>query len=196
MFKKRVFLIVTMGLLSMAILTGSARGERLNVLGKPFDIWFQASQVMNVGWQNDFDTANGVNSALTTLLSDFAYYPNKRLKLAGQIGFTGDWAYQLNSSRDSWNDKQFNKSRGHLNVDDKYWQVMKELHLTWTPGDFMFRVGKQIISCGQTDGLRLIDQINPQDQRRGFADVEFETTIIPIWLVRADYNPAIKSTWL
>jgi hypothetical protein len=60
----------------------------------------------------------------------------------------------------------------------------------------MFRVGKQIISWGQTDGFRLMDQINPLDQRRGFADVEFETTIIPISLVRADYAPKVDSTWL
>lgn len=46
------------------------------------------------------------------------------------------------------------------------------------------------------DGIRLMDQINPLDQRRGFADVEFETTIIPIWLVRANYSLPVHSRWL
>ena len=96
----------------------------------------------------------------------------------------------------SWNDKLFSKSKHNLNVDDKYWQLLKEAHLTWTPGDFMFRVGKQIVSWGELLAFRIMDQINPLDQRRGFSDVEFETTIIPIWLFRADYYPKIKLSWL
>lgn len=49
---------------------------------------------------------------------------------------------------------------------------------------------------GETDGFRLMDQINPLDQRRGFADVEFETSIIPVWLLRAEYNLPIKPSWI
>jgi hypothetical protein len=109
---------------------------------------------------------------------------------------TVDWAYQLNADRDSWHDKLFAKSKDRLNVDDADWQLLKEARVTWSPSDFMFRVGKQIVAWGETDGFRLMDQINPLDQRRGFADVEFETTLIPIWLVRADYYPKIKSNWL
>jgi len=41
-----------------------------------------------------------------------------------------------------------------------------------------------------------MDQINPLDQRRGFSDVEFESTIIPIWLFRVNYSPKIQSAWL
>jgi hypothetical protein len=41
-----------------------------------------------------------------------------------------------------------------------------------------------------------MDQINPLDQRRGITDVEFETTILPIWLVRAEYYFQPDSSWL
>ena len=44
-----------------------------------------------------------------------------------------------------------------------YWQLLKEVHLTWTPKNFNFRVGKQIVVWGETDGFRLMDQINPLD---------------------------------
>ncbi len=56
--------------------------------------------------------------------------------------------------------------------------------------------GKQIVSWGELLAFRIMDQINPLDGRRGFLDIEFETTIIPIWLFRADYYPKIKLSWL
>jgi len=107
-----------------------------------------------------------------------------------------DWIYQIKHNDSSWNDKLFSKSKDNLNVDDKYWQLLKEARLTWTPGDFMFRGGKQIVSWGELLAFRIMDQINPLDGRRGFLDIEFETTIIPIWLLRADYYPKIKLSWL
>jgi hypothetical protein len=58
-------------------------------------------------------------------------------------------------------------------------------------GTFLFRVGKQIVSCGEKDFFRIMDQMKPTDDRRGFSDVEFETTIIPIWLVRAEWRPQL-----
>jgi hypothetical protein len=39
------------------------------------------------------------------------------------------------------------------------------------------------------DGVRVMDQINPSDRRRGFSDVQFETSIIPIWLAKLEYYP-------
>ena len=74
--------------------------------------------------------------------------------------------------------------------------VLQEAHVTWSTGDFLFRLGKQIVVWGETDAIRLMDQINPLDQRRGITDVEFESTVMPIWLVRADYYFDVGSSWL
>jgi hypothetical protein len=41
-----------------------------------------------------------------------------------------------------------------------------------------------------------MDQINPLDQRRGMSDVQFENTILPLWMVRADYELPVQSSWL
>lgn len=143
-----------------------------------------------------YDTEQGLQTALTNLFVETDYKMTDQLKFYTSGRLSVDWAYQLNSGRDSWEDKLFNKSKGHLNVDSNYWQILNEAHFTWTPGNFFFRVGKQIVSWGEMDGFRLMDQINPLDTRRGFADVEFENTIIPIWLLRAEYYPRITTKWL
>ena len=72
---------------------------------------------------------------------------------------------------------------------------MSEAHVTWRPDQFYLRLGKQIVRWGETDGFRLMDQINPLDQRRGLADVEFENTILPIWLARAEYAVRDLPVW-
>jgi hypothetical protein len=195
--KRKNFLILFLIAASGIVLTGSpAMAEQFTVLGKPLNLFGYATQEVAIGLKNTYDTENGVNSALMNLFVEGDYSPLNNLKLYAAGMLTVDWAYQLNSNRDSWSDKLFSKSSDNLNVDGKYWQVLKEAHATWTPGDFMFRVGKQTVAWGETDGFRLMDQINPLDQRRGFADVEFETTIIPIWLLRAEYNLPIKPSWI
>jgi hypothetical protein len=71
--------------------------------------------------------------------------------------------------------------------------------MTWKPTDAVyFRVGKQIVQWGETDGFLLMNQINPVDQRRGITDVEFENSLIPIWLIRTEYSFSSDSlpVWL
>ena len=63
-------------------------------------------------------------------------------------------------------------------------------------GDFVFRFGKQIVAWGETDGIRLMDQINPLDVRRGVGDVYFENIIIPLWMTKAEYFPDIDVSWI
>jgi hypothetical protein len=179
-------------------LTVSAIAEEFSLLGRPLQLFGYATQgaAFSLIGKDKYDTSQGLQSALMNLFMEGDYIIRDDLKFYASGMLTIDWAYQLNASRDSWHDKLFAKSKDRLNVDDADWQLLKEARLTWSPSDFMFRVGKQIVAWGETDGFRLMDQINPLDQRRGFADVEFETTITPIWLVRADYYPKIKSSWL
>lgn len=176
----------------------AARAEEYILFERPLNLlgYFTQGVAISLIDKNKYDTERGLQSALMNLFVEGDYKISNELKFYGSSMLTVDWAYQLNANRDSWHEKLFSESNGHLNVDGKYWQVLKEAHLTWTPGNFMFRVGKQIVSWGETDGIRLIDQINPLDQRRGFADVEFETTIIPTWLIRANYSLPVHSSWL
>jgi hypothetical protein len=192
--RERIFML-GVGL-AMVLMVSSAMAKEIILLDRPLNLLGYATQGASFGMHNSYDTEAGLQSALMNVFIEGDYKIMDRLKFYGAGMLTVDWAYQLNSSRDSWEEKGFPKSHDRFNVDSKDWQVLKEAHLTWTPGDFMIRAGKQIVVWGETDGFRLMDQINPLDQRRGFADVEFESTLIPIWLLRANYSPKLQSDWL
>ena len=196
MKKKRFLILVLMVGLMTALTFSSVTAEEFMVLGRSLKLFGFATQELSYGLKNAYDTEQGLNSALMNLFVEGDYQITKDLKFYGSGMLTVDWIYQMKHNDSSWNDKLFSESKHNLNVDDKYWMLLKEARLTWTPGDFMFRVGKQIVSWGELMAFRIMDQINPLDTRRGFLDIEFETTIIPIWLFRADYYPKIKSSWL
>ena len=158
--------------------------------GGVFNVLGYVSQAAQFGVAGDkYDTEEGLQSALMNIFVEGDYQPNDSLKLYASGMLTVDWIYDIKHSDDSWRDKRFNESRDNFYVDDESWQLLKEAHVTWSPGDFVFRMGKQIVSWGEMDFIRVMDQINPTYDARGFADVEFETTVIPIWLMRADYWP-------
>jgi hypothetical protein len=197
--KRRRFLVLfLMAGLAIALTVSSAMAEEFSVLGRPLHLFGYVTQGGSFALvdKDKYDTEKGLNSALMNLFLEGDYEIAKDLKFYGAGMLTVDWIYQLKHKDSSWDEKLFSKSKSKLNVDDKYYMLMKEARLTWTPGDFMFRAGKQIVSWGELLAFRIMDQINPLDQRRGFLDVEFETTIIPVWLMRADYYPKIKSSWL
>jgi len=196
MKKKRFLILVLMVGLMTALTFSSVTAEEFMVLGRSLKLFGFATQELSYGLKNAYDTEQGLNSALMNLFVEGDYQITKDLKFYGSGMLTVDWIYQMKHNDSSWNDKLFSESKHNLNVDDKYWQLLKEARLTWAPGDFMFRVGKQIVSWGELLAFRIMDQINPLDSRRGFLDIEFETTIIPIWLFRADYYPKIKLSWL
>lgn len=179
----------------LARMASPAMARELTLLEGPGHLLGYVTQEGSIGLADPgrYDTVQGLQSALMNLFleGDYQIGPQWRLYASGK--WTVDSAYQLNAHRDSWNDRLFSRSRDRLNVDHRYWQVLNEAHLTWTPGSFSFRLGKQIVAWGETDGFRLMDQINPLDQRRGFADVEFENTLIPIWLLRVLYAPGLHS---
>ncbi len=60
-------------------------------------------------------------------------------------------------------------------------------------GPFFMRVGRQDLSWGETDGFRLLDMIEPLDNRFGFPLVEdLDDRRIPLWMARGTIN---LGTW-
>jgi hypothetical protein len=198
MKKKRLLILVLMAGLTVSLAGSPSVAEQFSVLGRPLNLFGYATQggAFSLSDKDKYDTEKGLHSALMNLFLEGDYSITNDLRFYGAGMLTVDWIYQLKHNDSSWNDKLFSKSKHNLNVDDKYWQLLKEAHLTWKPENFMIRVGKQIVAWGETDGFRLMDQINPLDNRRGFGDVEFETSIIPIWLIRAEYYLTKKPGWL
>jgi len=169
--------------------------KRFTAFGKPLNLFGFASQSLQVSLKGDrYHVEQYTQQALMNLFLEGDYRPGHNLTFYASGLFTIDWVYDAKTT--SWEEKLFSESRDELYVDDEYWQLLKELHVTWAPGDFLFRVGKQIVSWGEMDFLRIMDQINPIDDRRGFSDVEFETTVIPSWLLRAEYWQQVSTSWL
>ena len=137
------------------------------------------------------------NSFLTQALVEGKYAPSPDVYMFASLKFNADWAYPLYAGQTEWKEKGFDQSRDKLFILDKPRDFIGEAHVTWKPNDqWYFRVGKQIVQWGETDGFVLMNQINPIDNRRGLSDVTFESTVIPVWLLRAEYRPETQPTWL
>ena len=180
----------------MSVSVQPVGAEQYTLLGKPLNVFGFASQSAQVSLKgDDYFVEEGLQQALLTVFAEADYRPHHETTLYVSGILTMDLIYDIKHDDRTWNEKLFSHSRSRMYRDDRFWQVLKECHVTWTPGTFLFRVGKQIVSWGEMDFFRIMDQINPTDDRRGFSDVEFETTIIPIWLVRAEWWPQLNLGW-
>jgi hypothetical protein len=200
MKKKSFWILVLAAGLVGVIMTSPSAARELLVFDRPLNILGYATQEAGFSLSDNdrYDTEKGLQQTLMNLFVEADYKISDQLKFYGSSRFSVDWIYQLKHNDSSWHDKEFNKSKDNLNVDDEYWQLLREAHFTWTPGKFFFRVGKQIVTWGELLGLRVMDQINPLDSRRalGLNDIEFDYTPIPIWLIRSEYHPGISTKWL
>jgi hypothetical protein len=200
MEKKKYWISVLAFVLAGVLLASPSMAKELLVFDRPLNILGYASQEAGFSLSNKdrYDTEKGLQTTLTNFFVEADYKISNQLKFYGSTRLTGDWIYQVKHNDSSWHDKEFRKSKGNLNFDDKYWQILREAHVTWSPGKFFFRVGKQIITWGELLGLRVMDQINPLDSRRalGLNDIEFDYTPIPIWLIRSEFHPGISTKWL
>ncbi|MHB8766372.1 MAG: DUF1302 family protein, partial [Deferrisomatales bacterium] len=185
-----------LGLL-LAAVPGAGGAAEFTLAGSPARVMGFVNQGAAYGLGGDhFDNQEGFNSAVFDALVEAEYNPAYSLSVFGALQLTGDWAYELLSGNDDWTDRRFQDSRSELFLDTQLRDVLQEFHATWVPGSFYIRAGKQIVVWGETDGFRIMDQINPFDQRRGLGDVEFESTILPIWILKADYYLHPESAWL
>lgn len=75
------------------------------------------------------------------------------------------------------------RANRHLNTQhDPIWNAYVDL----AKGPLWARVGRQDLSWGETDGFRLLDMIEPLDNRFGFPLVEdLDDRRIPLWMLRA-----------
>lgn len=196
--ERRCLVVCLLLVASLGFGQGNARSAQFLLGEKPLNLGAYLSQTLQFSLKDPvpYDTEKGLQQALTSLFVEADFRPRTDLIFYASSLTAVDWVYELKSKDDSWREKGFSGSRDELYIDDAYWQLLKEAHITWTPGNFYFRVGKQIVSWGEMDFFRIMDQINPLDNRRGFSDVEFESTVIPIWLVRAEWWPRIDVGWL
>jgi hypothetical protein len=196
MRKSIVPIILLMALFS-TLMVSNASARSLALFDKPLVVSAFVSQTFQFSLQGEdaYDNETDINQMLFNFFMEVDYRPSQDWILYGSTRVVYDFIYPIKSDDDTWNEKKFDRSTD-LRLDDEYWQLLHEAHVTWAPRGFLFRLGKQIVSWGEADFFRVMDQINPIDERRGFSDVEFESTIIPIWLWRAEYWPNVQTGWL
>jgi hypothetical protein len=195
MKKSNFVVLILASLLAAGVSATPAAAKEFSLQGDGvLNVMGYMSQSLQFSLKNDkYDSEEDLQSALMNMFIETDYKPSEALTFYASGMLTMDWIYEIKSNDHTWQSRRFNKSRDNFFIDDESWQLLKEAHVTWSPGNFLFRAGKQVVSWGEMDFLRVMDQINPTDDRRGFADVEFETTVIPIWLLRAEYYPDVAA---
>jgi len=73
-----------------------------------------------------------------------------------------------------------------LEADNRSDLDMREFYLDLAGEKGRLRLGRQQVVWGKTDGLRLLDLINPQNFREFILD-DFIDSRIPLWMARGDY---------
>ena len=107
-----------------------------------------------------------------------------------------DAVYDMRSDSSRWD--KYAGSRGALSHETK----MREIYLDLTYGSWDFRIGKQQVVWGETDGLRLMDIINPLDMRRQYITRDWEDIRRPLMTVKAVYgidplsNSFLELVWI
>ncbi|MBT8342729.1 MAG: hypothetical protein HKP58_04540 [Desulfatitalea sp.] len=168
----------------------------VDIFGKPLQVMGYINQGVQVGTAGDhYDTLDGVQAVLTQALLECYYEPSHNLRMFASFNLDMDWMYKIRGDG-TLKAKLLDKAEDKLFILDESHTLLKEFHFTYDVDNLVFRVGKQIVSWGETDGVRIMDQINPLDGRRGLSDVQFETTIIPIWLVKAEYFVPNPPSWM
>jgi len=147
-------------------------------------------------------------SDLLTLQLEMGFTPSgilgQYVSFYGITRFRADWAYSINRGSGWW-DKSGDGMKGsysfhkreHLHEyswaygRDRDEDLPRELYADVYLGNWQFRIGKQQVVWGESDGIRLMDCINPQDiQFQGWfydSDEGYESSRIPLWLIKAEY---------
>lgn len=189
------FALVSCFLCIITMTVRSSDAARFSIFERPLNLYGLISQHVQYGFYDEYDTFEGINQAMTSVVMEGDFSPTDDFALYGMVTLTGDLAYPLNNDDDTWKRRQFDKS-DNLAFDDEYWQILREIHVTWTPGNSRIRVGKQIVSWGELLGVRVLDQINPTDAQRNPSALELETTKVPTWMARYDYGFSFSNNWL
>jgi hypothetical protein len=139
-------------------------------------------------------------------LNDFDYYLNTRFEYDGVWEWGGNTAARLRQGGRNHNDKYFGSlpptypgefSR-HANfeyqssrrrIKEALWDLrLYEWYFNITKGPLFLRIGRQNLSWGETDGFRLLDQINPLDNNFGGFLTSLDERRIPLNMLRAQWN--------
>ncbi len=179
-----------------------AQAVEYKFLGRPFIINGFVQQESALGVDNSEFKGKNITNYHTTQI-EWQYKITDNISIYSINRVLGDLSYTLHNDSDWFEDanhtpSQHSHARHNLewewNRYDRYGEIIRELYMDIFTPHFHFRLGKQQVIWGESDGLRLMDFINPLDQRREFnlrdSDEGYEYTRIPLWLLKATYFPS------
>jgi hypothetical protein len=130
----------------VVLLGAPAPAVELDLWDHPLAIQGYVSQSAAFGIAGEhFDTQKGFQAAIFQGLVEVTYDPRPDLRLFVSGKLDADWAYPILEDNTSWQRKGFDDSRSRLFVFDDLHDLLNEANVTWRPGPFYIRVGKQIV---------------------------------------------------
>lgn len=69
---------------------------------------------------------------------------------------------------------------------------LRDCYLDYTRGPWFLRFGKQQVAWGQSDGIAILDRINPPDLSEYWLP-DMEDIRIPLWMFNINYSPKLNS---
>lgn len=155
-----------------------------------------ASLVVEMDVSYEFDSEQLQKTELF-VKPEFSYRINKRSKII----FKGIIYSELNDNLESGvpNEETVSDFSKRLFIGDRTSLELRELYYyTNIRKKVRLTIGKQQIVWGETDGLKLLDVVNPQNFREFILD-DFEDSRIPLWSVKAEFdikNIGVQLVWV
>lgn len=110
---------------------------------------------------------------------------NKKLRLTSALQVYGEVLDNLEPGKPT--QRTFSRASKPRLIGDRMEFELREFYLDWFVSDkSTIRLGKQQIVWGETDGLKVLDVVNPQNFRE-FMLEEFQDSRIPLWAIKAEF---------
>jgi hypothetical protein len=139
-------------------------------------------------------------------LNDFDYYLNMRFEYDGVWEWGGNKPARLRQGGTNHQAKYFGAQKekypgqfaravefqfetSRRRIKEASWNLrLYEAYVNITKGPLFLRIGRQNLSWGETDGFRLLDQINPLDNNFGGFLTSLDERRIPLNMIRAQWD--------
>jgi len=152
---------------------------------KTFKEKLDASLVLSYDMSYEFDSEKLQKTELI-LKPEFIYKFNRRSKLVFKSQIYSE--FQDNLETGTPRETMVSNFSKRLFIDDKTSLELREFYFyTRFKNKLRVTIGKQQIVWGETDGLKLLDIVNPQNFRR-FILEDFEDSRIPLWSVKTEFD--------
>lgn len=116
--------------------------------------------------------------------------------LTGILRYQGEY-YGNIEHRDQAGDNFFAASKPHyINAEQQI--ELREIYVDFYLGESAWRLGRQQVVWGQSDGLKVLDKINPQSFDEFILD-SFEDSRIPLWMATVEFpwrNGQLQVLWI